>query len=65
MGNLFFKMLYRKDPQKEFVSNDEKFDVFHFTTIALLLIMIAVAVATPDVLSKNILDIANDFGMLP
>ncbi|MBP7433806.1 hypothetical protein KA996_09715 [bacterium] len=65
MGNLFFKMLYRKDPQKEFVSNDEKFDVFHFTAIALLLIMIAVAVATPDVLSKNILDIANDFGMLP
>ncbi len=65
MGNLFFKMLYRKDPQKEFVSNDEKFDVFHFTVISLMLIMIAVAVTTPDVLSKNILDIANDFGMLP
>ena len=63
MGRTVFGMLYRKGP----VIHEEKdrFNIFHFASISILVIMVLIAVFNPSALAENINDIANDFGMLP
>lgn len=63
MGKKIFQMLYRKDDNLVVNKEKEKFDISHLVSILLLIILIAIAVFSPDVLSKNILAIAKDFGV--
>ena len=65
MGNTVFKMLYRKGADGSVEVEHEKFDIFHFAVISILIIMVMIAVFNPAVLADNITNIANDFGMLP
>lgn len=64
MGRTVFGMLYKKGPET-FTGEKDPFNIFHFTSISILVIMVLIAVSDPQVLAQNIKDIANDFGMLP
>ena len=63
MGKKIFQMLYRKDDNLEVNREPEKFDISHLVSIFLLILLIVIAVFTPDALSKNVFAIAKDFGV--
>lgn len=63
MGRTVFCMLYRKGPQR--LEEKDSFNIFHFASISILIIMVLLAVFNPSALAAGINDIANDFGMMP
>lgn len=66
MGRTLFQMLYRKNENEAVLlkeEGEERFDITHFASIALLILVIAIAVISPDILHKHILKISNDFGI--
>lgn len=64
MGRTIFKMLYSKNESAEADIKKESFGITHFAVIILLILLIAIAVASPDVLYDNILSISKDFGIV-
>ena len=56
-------MLYSQNAEAVEYSKKEKFGIIHFASIMLLIILIVIAIASPDILQKNIIDISKDFGM--
>ncbi|HNW81496.1 MAG TPA: proton-conducting transporter membrane subunit [bacterium] len=65
MGHTVFKMLYKRGKNEKVSIESEKFDIFHFASISILIVMVLIAVFNPAVLADNITSIANDFGILP
>lgn len=63
MGRALLQMLYGEDDKKESVKNTEYFDITHFASIALLIIVMAISILSPDILHKHILSISKDFGI--
>lgn len=63
MCRTIFQMLYTKNDNDIQYQEKESFDIFHFTTIVLLFLLIAIAVISPNVLYDNIYSISNDFGI--
>ena len=63
MGRALLRMLYRKNENEEMVMEGERFDITHFASIVLLLLVILIAVMSPAVLREHILNISKDFGI--
>jgi hydrogenase-4 component F len=63
MGKAIFQMLYKKNDTEIPIKEKENFDIFHLTTIILLIMLIAIAIISPNVLYDNIYSISNDFGI--
>lgn len=64
MGRTIFQMLYRKDENDTVQKEKEGFEVTHFAAIVLLILLIAIAVFSPNILRENILSISKDFGVI-
>ena len=56
-------MLYRKDENENIVVEKESFEIIHFAAIILLILLIAIAVVSPNILHENIVNISKDFGI--
>lgn len=63
MGKIIFNMLYKTSSDEKPETSVEKFEFIHLVTIALLIILISIAVISPDILLRNITNIGNDFGV--
>ncbi len=63
MGKTICFMLYRKGELTTGEPEKESFSIIHFAAIILLILMIAIAVFSPQVLQENILTISRDFGV--
>jgi hydrogenase-4 component F len=63
MGKIIFTMLYKKGDEETPQTEPEKFDVIHFAAILLLILLATIAVTSPEIIYKNILNIAKDFGI--
>ncbi|PJA99423.1 MAG: hypothetical protein CO128_03670 [Ignavibacteriales bacterium CG_4_9_14_3_um_filter_30_11] len=62
MGKTIFNMLYGGKENEAITNENESFEVIHFATIVLLILLITIAVISPDILHENILNISKDFG---
>jgi formate hydrogenlyase subunit 3/multisubunit Na+/H+ antiporter MnhD subunit len=65
MGRALFQMLYRKSEHDVILKEAERFDITHFVSIVLLIMVIFIAVASPDILREHISNISKDFGIKP
>lgn len=63
MGKTLFQMLYRKNDNEIISIEKERFEIIHFATIVLLILLIAIAVISPNILHENIINISKDFGI--
>lgn len=63
MGKIIFMMLYKKSSQDNSNVNPEKFDIIHFASILLLILLTTIAVTSPDIIYQNILNVAKDFSI--
>jgi len=63
MGKIIFTMLYQKREDEQQQTETEQFELTHFIAIILLILLAAIAVASPDILYRNIINITKDFGM--
>ncbi len=63
MGKTLFQMLYKKDENENIAVEKEHFEIIHFAAIFLLILLIAIAVVSPNILRDNILNISKDFGI--
>lgn len=65
MSRTIFSMLYGTVPDN--ISTDgagrERFGIVHFSSISLLLLLVAIAVVNPHVLRDSIMSISKDFGI--
>lgn len=64
MGKIFFDMLYKKSPDETTVIKKEPFEFIHLVSIMLLIILVTIAVTSPDILQTNINNVAKDFGIV-
>ena len=63
MGKIIFTMLYRKGEEENELPEKEKIGFNHIVAILLLLLLSVIAVASPDIIYRNIINITKDFGM--
>jgi hydrogenase-4 component F len=63
MGKIIFTMLYKKAKDDLNEVATEKFNLIHLTAILLLIILVIIAVTSPDILYQNIINVAKDFGI--
>ena len=63
MGKIIFNMLYKKGEDEKPQTETEKFELTHFIAIILLVLLATIAIVSPDILYKNIINITKDFGM--
>lgn len=63
MGKIIFTMLYKKSGDEQEHTETEQFDLTHFIAIILLIMLVFIAVASPDILYQNIINITKDFGV--
>ncbi len=63
MGRIIFSMLYKKEDLEKQQIKTEKFELNHFIAIVLLIILTIIAIVSPDILYRNILNISKDFGI--
>ena len=63
MGKIIFTMLYKKASEDSSEVATEKFNLIHITAILLLIILVIIAVASPNILYQNIINVAEDFGI--
>ena len=63
MGKIIFTMLYQKSEVEPQTINEEQFELNHFVVIILLVLVTIIAVSSPDILYRNIMNIAKDYGM--
>ncbi|MGL4368222.1 MAG: hypothetical protein ACRCUT_00890, partial [Spirochaetota bacterium] len=65
MGSVIFAMLYRKDETGDDAAQNTKehFDIIHFAILSLLVMLICLAVFSPDILKETIINITKDFGI--
>jgi len=63
MGKIIFAMLYKEGTGQHSREETERFELNHIVVIFLLILLTAIAIASPDILYRNIMNIANDFGV--
>ncbi|OGU85410.1 MAG: hypothetical protein A2279_08340 [Stygiobacter sp. RIFOXYA12_FULL_38_9] len=63
MGKIIFTMLYQKSELEPQTINEEKFELNHLVVIILLVMVTIIAVSSPEILYRNIMNIAKDYGM--
>lgn len=63
MGKIIFTMLYKKDENKNALTQSEGFNIIHLASILLLIILVVIAVSSPEIIYKNILNVGKDFGI--
>jgi hydrogenase-4 component F len=63
MGKIIFTMLYKKGDEDDSQIRPEKFDIIHFAAILLLILLVIIAVTSPEIIYENILNVAKDFGV--
>ncbi|HMU44549.1 MAG TPA: proton-conducting transporter membrane subunit [Ignavibacteriaceae bacterium] len=63
MGKIVFTMLYKKGNEEVAQTNPEKFDIIHFAAILLLILLVTIAITSPEIIYHNILNVAKDFGV--
>lgn len=63
MGKIIFTMLYKKASVDSDEAATEKFDLIHLAAILLLIILVTIAVTSPNILYQNIINVAKDFGI--
>ena len=63
MGKIIFAMLFKKNEDEQLQTGTEQFELAHYIAIILLFMLAAIAIAAPDILQRNIINIAKDFGM--
>jgi hydrogenase-4 component F len=63
MGEIIFTMLYKKGVDDNPQTETERFELNHFVSIFLLILLTAIAIVSPDVLYQNIMNVAKDFGV--
>ena len=63
MGKIIFTMLYKTASEDSSEVATEKFNLIHLTAILLLIILVIIAVVSPNILYHNIINVAEDFGI--
>ncbi len=63
MGKIIFTMLYKKKSVDSDEVAAEKFDLINLAAILLLIILVTIAVTSPNILYQNIVNVAKDFGI--
>nr|WP_319776195.1 proton-conducting transporter membrane subunit [uncultured Sphaerochaeta sp.] len=63
MGKIIFTMLYKNSDDEQQQTGTEQFELSHIISIILLIMLVVIAVASPDILYENIMNVAQDFGM--
>jgi hydrogenase-4 component F len=63
MARALFRMLYRENEHAVAPREAERFDITHFASIVLLILVILIALMSPDILRDHILSISKDFGI--
>jgi len=63
MGKIIFTMLYEKDEDEIATTQSERFDIIHLASILLLIILVVIAVSSPEIIYQNILNVGKDFGI--
>ena len=63
MGKIIFTMLYKKTSDDSNEVANEKFDIIHLAAILLLILLVTIAITSPDIIYQNILTVAKDFGI--
>ncbi len=63
MGKIIFTMLYKKGDEEVSQINSERFDITHLAAILLLILLITIAVSSPEIIYQNILNVGKDFGI--
>lgn len=63
MGKIVFTMLYKKGNEEISETISEKFDIIQFAAILLMILLVTIAVTSPEIIYHNILNVAKDFGV--
>lgn len=63
MGKTIFSMLYKKYENEVNETKSEQFDAIHLVAIILLILLVGIAVTSPNIVYRNIINITKDFGM--
>lgn len=63
MGKTIFAMLYKNGATESPDVEKERFELTHFVAIFLLILLTFIAIASPEILYRNIMNIAADFGV--
>jgi hydrogenase-4 component F len=63
MGKTIFSMLYKKDGNETNEAEPEQFTPIHLVAILLLILLVGIAVTSPDIVLSNIINITKDFDM--
>jgi hydrogenase-4 component F len=63
MARIIMRMLYRKDDKLQLPEAGEGFNVIHAASLILLLLLVVLALFTPNVVRETIFDIAKNFGV--
>jgi hydrogenase-4 component F len=64
MSKTVFHMLYATPPAGQTVITDEKFEITHFASLTLLVLLIALGISMPSQLYTLVVQISKDFGIL-
>lgn len=63
MGKIIFSMLYKVESENKISVDTENFNLIHFAIILLLILLVAIAITSPDIIYHNILNVAKDFNI--
>jgi hydrogenase-4 component F len=64
MSKTVFRMFYTTPPTEQAAVNTEKFEITHFASLILLILLIALGVCMPSQLYTLVVQISKDFGIL-
>ena len=56
-------MLYKKNDDETLQVEPERFELINVVAILLLILLTVIAVASPEIIYRNIINITKDFGM--
>ncbi|MEW6196712.1 MAG: proton-conducting transporter membrane subunit [Bacteroidota bacterium] len=63
MGKIILTMLYKKNDDETLQVEPERFELINVVAILLLILLTVIAVASPEIIYRNIINITKDFGM--
>jgi len=63
MSKITFAMLYTKCPNDDIQIESEKLEISHVVSIILLLVVSLIAIANPEIVYQNILNVAKEFNI--
>jgi hypothetical protein len=64
MSKTVFRMLYTAPPAEQTPIITEKFEITHFASLTLLVLLIALGLSMPSQLYTLVVQISKDFGIL-